>query len=168
MNDLINSSIRYVKNNFMDGSRQDGIDLFLGLYTVEAGPCASPFEFQIAWPLRVVPVALVLSLVLFFVILFFPSLLLPDSAASSTSNTFMLLLSFFFTVVVFCWRYVLQHGMRFINWPRLRPIMPAGIPLGDEVSTFTRDTRTISGRTNSMILDDTEQGHELPTWKKIT
>ncbi|CDS08477.1 hypothetical protein LRAMOSA09839 [Lichtheimia ramosa] len=168
MNDLINSLTRYAKNNFMDGSRQDGIDLILGLYTVEAGPCASPFELQVAWPLRVVPIALVSSLVLFFVILFFPSLLLPDSASSSASNTFILLLSFFFTVVVFCWRYVLQHGMRFINWPRLRPIMPAGIPLVDEVSTISRGASTISERTNSMILDDTEQCHELPIWKKTT
>lgn len=168
MNDLINSLTRYAKNNFMDGSRQDGIDLILGMYTVEAGPCASPFELQVAWPLRVVPTALASSLVLFFVILFFPSLLLPDSASSSASNTFILLLSFFFTVVVFCWRYVLQHGMRFINWPRLRPIMPAGIPLVDEVSTISRGASTISERTNSMILDDTEQCHELPLWKKTT
>ena len=168
MNDLTNSLIRYAKNNFMDGARQDGIDLILGLYTVEAGPCTSPFELQVAWPLRVVPIALALSLVLFFIILFFPSLLLSDVASSSASNTFLLLLSFFFTVVVFCWRYVLQHGMRFINWPRLRPILPAGIPLVDEVTTLTRGASITSARSNSMILDDTEQGHELPTWKKIT
>ena len=47
MKDGINSGIRYVKNNFFDGDRQDAMDLFLGKYRVEGGegvnrPC--PFK----------------------------------------------------------------------------------------------------------------------------
>lgn len=34
--------VRYVKNNFMDGSRQDSFDLFLGVFVVNPS-VASPF-----------------------------------------------------------------------------------------------------------------------------
>jgi hypothetical protein len=40
--DGVNSCVRYVRNNFMDGGRQDSFDLFLGVYVVGAG--RSPFE----------------------------------------------------------------------------------------------------------------------------
>ena len=33
--DIWNSAVRYVKNNFQDGHRQDAIDLFLGNHIVE-------------------------------------------------------------------------------------------------------------------------------------
>ncbi len=36
--DLANSAVRYYKNNFADGFRQDAIDLFLGNYRVEDNP----------------------------------------------------------------------------------------------------------------------------------
>lgn len=35
MRDGFNSAVRYVKNNFMDGDRQDAIDLVLGKHRVE-------------------------------------------------------------------------------------------------------------------------------------
>ena len=35
LNDLQNSLVRYYKNNFTDGFRQDAIDLFLGNYKVD-------------------------------------------------------------------------------------------------------------------------------------
>ena len=38
LNDLQNSLVRYYKNNFTDGFRQDAIDLFLGNYRVEENP----------------------------------------------------------------------------------------------------------------------------------
>ena len=37
LNDLKNTVERYVKNNFLDGQRQDSIDLFLGNYSCEGG-----------------------------------------------------------------------------------------------------------------------------------
>ncbi|KAH6587556.1 hypothetical protein BASA61_006282 [Batrachochytrium salamandrivorans] len=42
MQDLSNSIIRYVKNNFLDGFRQDSFDLFLGNYRVDPAKI-SPF-----------------------------------------------------------------------------------------------------------------------------
>jgi len=41
--DGINSVLRYVKNNYMDGFRQDSMDLFLGNYAVRSGQ-PSPFS----------------------------------------------------------------------------------------------------------------------------
>ena len=35
--DLHNSAVRYYKNNFSDGFRQDAIDVFLGNYVVSSG-----------------------------------------------------------------------------------------------------------------------------------
>ena len=35
--DIQNSAVRYYKNNFSDGFRQDAIDLFLGNYVVKSG-----------------------------------------------------------------------------------------------------------------------------------
>ncbi|KAL5036518.1 hypothetical protein BDV3_005194 [Batrachochytrium dendrobatidis] len=43
--DLSNSIVRYIKNNFLDGFRQDSYDLFLGKYRVDASR-PSPFSDQ--------------------------------------------------------------------------------------------------------------------------
>ncbi|KAM9824281.1 phosphatidylinositol-3-phosphatase SAC1-A [Neosynchiropus ocellatus] len=44
--DGFNSMIRYYKNNFSDGFRQDSIDLFLGNYTVDETDAPSPLRVQ--------------------------------------------------------------------------------------------------------------------------
>ncbi|KAL7976805.1 hypothetical protein Chor_008754 [Crotalus horridus] len=44
-----NSLIRYYKNNFSDGFRQDAIDLFLGNYSVDEVDSLSPFHIQKDW-----------------------------------------------------------------------------------------------------------------------
>jgi hypothetical protein len=59
MQDLNNSITRYVKNNYLDGSRQDGFDLFLGNYVVrapKAGKYVSPFHAEKALRVRVVSI----------------------------------------------------------------------------------------------------------------
>ena len=45
LNDLQNSLVRYYKNNFSDGFRQDAIDLFLGNYRIEDNPGEFSFWF---------------------------------------------------------------------------------------------------------------------------
>lgn len=57
MKDLSNSITRYVKNNFLDGNRQDSFDLFLGKYRLENDTSAkthSPFDESKALRVRVV------------------------------------------------------------------------------------------------------------------
>ncbi|KAL0961793.1 hypothetical protein UPYG_G00331800 [Umbra pygmaea] len=56
-----NSAVRYYKNNFSDGFRQDSIDLFLGNYTVEGTEGPSPLRTQKDWKYLTLPVVLVVT-----------------------------------------------------------------------------------------------------------
>jgi hypothetical protein len=57
LQDFNNSATRYIKNNYLDGSRQDGFDLFLGNFVVQSkkdGKYTSPFHVEKALRVRVV------------------------------------------------------------------------------------------------------------------
>nr|DBA24735.1 TPA: hypothetical protein GDO54_012354 [Pyxicephalus adspersus] len=56
-----NSLIRYYKNNFSDGFRQDSIDLFLGNYTVEEAYSSSPLQVQKDWKFLALPIIMVVA-----------------------------------------------------------------------------------------------------------
>ncbi|XP_063308087.1 phosphatidylinositol-3-phosphatase SAC1 isoform X2 [Pelobates fuscus] len=56
-----NSLIRYYKNNFSDGFRQDSIDLFLGNYSVEEGYSTSPLNVQADWKFLALPIIMVVA-----------------------------------------------------------------------------------------------------------
>ncbi|KAJ9082645.1 Phosphoinositide phosphatase sac1 [Entomophthora muscae] len=47
-----NSIVRYIKNNYLDGSRQDGIDLFLGRFTPSPEQ-PSPFQDSLAMNIQI-------------------------------------------------------------------------------------------------------------------
>ncbi|XP_059158724.1 phosphatidylinositol-3-phosphatase SAC1-like isoform X2 [Physella acuta] len=77
LQDGYNSVIRYFKNNFQDGSRQDAMDLFLGNYIVEEDEGltanSSPLENNRDWKYYAVPVIFIVAFSMFMV-----SVLLPD------------------------------------------------------------------------------------------
>ncbi|XP_077052553.1 phosphatidylinositol-3-phosphatase SAC1-A [Siphateles boraxobius] len=56
-----NSMIRYYKNNFSDGFRQDSIDLFLGNYTVDETDGLMPLHAQKDWKFLLLPVIMVVA-----------------------------------------------------------------------------------------------------------
>ncbi|XP_066441714.1 phosphatidylinositol-3-phosphatase SAC1 [Eleutherodactylus coqui] len=56
-----NSLIRYYKNNFSDGFRQDSIDLFLGNYSVEEVYSTSPLQIQKDWKFLALPIIMVVA-----------------------------------------------------------------------------------------------------------
>ncbi|KAG8572276.1 hypothetical protein GDO81_011999 [Engystomops pustulosus] len=56
-----NSLIRYYKNNFSDGFRQDSIDLFLGNYSVEEVYSTSPLQVQKDWKFLALPIIMVVA-----------------------------------------------------------------------------------------------------------
>ncbi|XP_026144845.1 phosphatidylinositol-3-phosphatase SAC1-A [Carassius auratus] len=56
-----NSMIRYYKNNFSDGFRQDSIDLFLGNYTVDETDSLMPLHMQKDWKFLLLPVIMVVA-----------------------------------------------------------------------------------------------------------
>ncbi|XP_051948796.1 phosphatidylinositol-3-phosphatase SAC1-A-like [Xyrauchen texanus] len=56
-----NSMIRYYKNNFSDGFRQDSIDLFLGNYTVDETDGLTSLHVQKDWKFLLLPVVMVVA-----------------------------------------------------------------------------------------------------------
>nr|XP_033786071.1 phosphatidylinositide phosphatase SAC1 [Geotrypetes seraphini] len=56
-----NSMIRYYKNNFSDGFRQDAIDLFLGNYSIDETEYASPLHVQTDWRFLALPIIMVVA-----------------------------------------------------------------------------------------------------------
>ncbi|XP_048694810.1 phosphatidylinositol-3-phosphatase SAC1 isoform X2 [Caretta caretta] len=56
-----NSLIRYYKNNFSDGFRQDAIDLFLGNYSVDEVESVSPLHTQKDWKFLALPIIMVVA-----------------------------------------------------------------------------------------------------------
>ncbi|KAL2080354.1 hypothetical protein ACEWY4_024147 [Coilia grayii] len=56
-----NSMIRYYKNNFSDGYRQDSIDLFLGNYTVDDTEGPTPLQVQKDWKFMMLPLVLLVA-----------------------------------------------------------------------------------------------------------
>ncbi|XP_035829219.1 phosphatidylinositol-3-phosphatase SAC1 isoform X2 [Aplysia californica] len=76
LQDGYNSAVRYIKNNFQDGSRQDAMDLFLGNYSVDEGEgltVKSPLDSDRDWKYYAVPIIFIVAFSMFVV-----SVLLPD------------------------------------------------------------------------------------------
>ncbi|XP_042069564.1 phosphatidylinositol-3-phosphatase SAC1-B isoform X1 [Haplochromis burtoni] len=56
-----NSMIRYYKNNFSDGFRQDSIDLFLGNYAVDEADWTTPLRDPKDWKFLTLPIIMVVA-----------------------------------------------------------------------------------------------------------
>ncbi|KAJ3127318.1 Phosphatidylinositide phosphatase SAC1 [Nowakowskiella sp. JEL0407] len=138
MDDGYNASIRYAKNNYADGWRQDGYDLFLGRYEVnpqDPSPFARPFNsLMIA-----IPVFIIFNIFMAIVtILRDPSKKTPVISpyflkikTSSKTNIFQKtgLFSFHFLTILFWillailgFRVLLQYGYEFVSRPHLVPL----------------------------------------------
>ena len=111
--DLLNSIMRYVKNNFMDGARQDSFDLFLGKYVVSASALQSPFASKSDISTR--QILLIFGLIV--------SLFIGVYAIAFThtvwSSLYYLVLSLVMTAVVV--RLVFHYGTEFVSYPVLVP-----------------------------------------------
>ncbi|KAI8367816.1 SacI homology domain-containing protein [Choanephora cucurbitarum] len=176
INDFNNSAIRYIKNNYLDGARQDSIDLFLGNYRVPTVSASSPFKTSPTFVMiKLVPLIMLISFVLFLMILFNSALFYIES-----SLLYLFTLSFWFSISVTCWLYVQQNASTFVDWPRLVPVYQSNqLPntqqyIAPQASNILqkakKDLRNWSMRRNSStILNEVEQGYELmPPLKKNT
>ncbi|KAF7645459.1 hypothetical protein LDENG_00204180 [Lucifuga dentata] len=56
-----NSMIRYYKNNFSDGFRQDSIDLFLGNFALDESDGASPLRVERDWKFLTLPIIMLVA-----------------------------------------------------------------------------------------------------------
>ena len=79
MQDLNNSITRYVRNNFADGPRQDGFDLFLGAYQPDTAGIGSAPQFVDRRPLAVQAVPYMLGMCVFFVVVSVSTNRMPES-----------------------------------------------------------------------------------------
>jgi hypothetical protein len=112
LKDLQNSIMRYVKNNFLDGERQDSFDLFLGNYRLETAK--NPFDDAKALRVRVVPY--ILAFALFMLLL---NLVRPNYSGFQTYTSYFLLLLFWISVLISGVRFAVKHGDEFVQWPHL-------------------------------------------------
>ncbi|ETN38362.1 uncharacterized protein HMPREF1541_06397 [Cyphellophora europaea CBS 101466] len=113
--DLNNSITRYVKNNFLDGPRQDGFDLFLGTYLPSTSGVGSSLTFADRRPLLVQAVPYILAASMFIVLLSMFSRRPPESTVWPVR--FLTLLC----VIVAGWsiQFIISNGMLYVNWPKL-------------------------------------------------
>ncbi|KAI0828341.1 SacI homology domain-containing protein [Trametes gibbosa] len=104
--DGYNSVMRYLKNNFLDGARQDAFDLMTGAWFPRRGwnPATLVIDSRPAHHPRA---PYILSFSLFMIC---AGLTLPR-----TSGTLLLL--YYFLLCVH-----LPHGIDYVNWPRLQPL----------------------------------------------
>ncbi|KAG0305294.1 hypothetical protein BGZ98_004359 [Dissophora globulifera] len=112
LRDLENSIVRYFKNNFMDGARQDAYDLFL-LYDVHDGG-SHPLIDHRPLQFKLVPLLLVVGFAMLTA-----CAILPESLASSH---ILLFASFWVAVMAYTMRFIVAHGVHYVNWPRLVPL----------------------------------------------
>lgn len=110
LQDGVNSMIRYYKNNFSDGFRQDGIDLILGNYVVEPSDKVTIFENSKSWKLTVLPTILMIGFSMLIICLLIP--------ATEFKLQFMYV-TFWAIASLFTLYLVLLYGAEFVNKPQL-------------------------------------------------
>lgn len=111
LNDLINSITRYVKNNYYDGLRQDGFDLFLGIvepYEIRV----SPFKDNRPPFYQAVPYMFTVGV---FIIL--ATLIWPKGSLTEYKN--ISFLSIMSLVSGFSMAFMIKNGIQYVNWPSL-------------------------------------------------
>ncbi|NXK75134.1 SAC1 phosphatase, partial [Amazona guildingii] len=105
-----NSLIRYYKNNFSDGFRQDAIDLFLGNYSVDEVEPASPLHVQKDWKFLALPIIMVVAFSMCIICLLMAGDTWTETMAyvffwgSASSGTFAI---------------ILYNGKDFVDAPKL-------------------------------------------------
>ncbi|KAL9622004.1 MAG: hypothetical protein Q9160_003666 [Pyrenula sp. 1 TL-2023] len=116
--DFSNSVTRYVRNNFTDGPRQDGFDLFLGAY-VPASSGAALFSDRRPLALQAVPYILAASALMI-------TLSLITRQTFSSAWPMRIFIVFWFAAGAWCLSFIYGHGMLYVNWPKLNT-PPAGL-----------------------------------------
>ncbi|KAG9228275.1 SacI homology domain-containing protein [Amylocarpus encephaloides] len=114
LQDVQNSITRYVRNNFLDGPKQDSFDLFLGTYLPNP---SSYMVFADRRPLLIQGIPYLLAFCVFFIFVGTFTRRLPD-AAVLPMRIFILVWSL---VGAWCLNFIYGHGVLYVNWPKLSP-----------------------------------------------
>lgn len=114
--DIVNSTVRYYKNNFADGFRQDAFDLFLGHYKVQEGEgvsAACPLHKDKGWKYLAFPTVLLVALSMFFA-----SSIVPSGYSTET----LLYIMFWGGMVASIVTLIFKYGKEFVDYPKLTEI----------------------------------------------
>ncbi|KAJ6015546.1 Phosphoinositide phosphatase SAC1 [Penicillium herquei] len=115
LQDLSNSITRYVRNNFLDGPRQDGFDVFLGTYLPSDSMAVNIQLFFDRRPLVIQSVPYVFGASFFMLLVATFTRQLPDTAVWPL-RIFML---FWLIIGGYALYFIQGHGMLYVNWPKL-------------------------------------------------
>lgn len=110
--DLSNSITRYFRNNFLDGPRQDGFDVFLGTYLPPDSTIGSYQIFLDHRPLAIQSVPYVLAASGFMITVATLTRRLPDS----TVWPLRLFVVMWMAVGAWCVRFIHKHGMLYVRF----------------------------------------------------
>ncbi|XP_028282079.1 phosphatidylinositol-3-phosphatase SAC1-B [Parambassis ranga] len=105
-----NSMIRYYKNNFSDGFRQDSIDLFLGNYAVDEADWTTPLREPKDWKFLTLPIIMVVAFSMCIICLLM---------AGDTWTETLAYVLFWGTASVVTGGLILFNGRDFVDAPKL-------------------------------------------------
>ncbi|TFK76793.1 hypothetical protein BDN72DRAFT_783263 [Pluteus cervinus] len=114
LEDGVKSTVRYLKNNYFDGPRQDGFDLMTGVYVPRKSPSLSLFLITDTRPLLTRSMPLVAWFSLFMICAGFT---LPRTADYSRIYFFLVWL----VVLALSLIFIVKNGIDYVSWPRLLP-----------------------------------------------
>ncbi|KAJ9402358.1 hypothetical protein DTO282F9_554 [Paecilomyces variotii] len=166
LQDLSNSITRYVRNNFMDGPRQDAFDVFLGTYLPPDSTFAGMLLFVDRRPVIIQAIPYVLAASIFMVTLATFTRQLPDSA----SWPLRLFIIFWIIIGAWCLRFVLAHGMLYVNWPKLNTPAAASEGYQDALIQARSDPvigKLLSGRRHQRGYSNVRLGYMEEGKKRI-
>jgi hypothetical protein len=114
INDLINSITRYIKNNYLDGTRQDGFDLFLG-NALPYEMTTSPFKDLRPSFYQAIPYMFTVGIFIVFATLIWPKGSITDFKNVSFLSVMTMLSGFSLWFMV-------KNGIQFVDWPVLEKL----------------------------------------------
>lgn len=115
--DLNNSLTRYVKNNFGDGPRQDGFDLFLGTYLPDTSNIGSNLLFVDRRPALIQSIPYLLATSFFMVTIS----IIGRPQPGSTIWPLRLFALLWVVIGAWCFHFIYNHGMLYVSQHSLHP-----------------------------------------------
>jgi hypothetical protein len=109
LQDFSNSMLRYIKNHYLDGKRQDAMDIVTGNHVVDPFQ-PSPYKNFFTLDQLIVIVSALFTLLLLLYFKLFPS---------QTGGLFRIVFGLFW--IIFTLFLVKQFGSSFVSRPKLRP-----------------------------------------------
>ncbi|KAE9410696.1 hypothetical protein BT96DRAFT_1011447 [Gymnopus androsaceus JB14] len=115
LEDGVKSTLRYLKNNFLDGARQDAFDLFTGAWIPRRNAASMNYLVTDSRPLVIRSAPAIASFSLFMIC---AGLTLPRTSDYSLVYYFFLWIMLLLASTIF----MVTYGIDYVSWPRLIPL----------------------------------------------